>query len=336
MNLQDLVDKDGLQQDDWSVIAPVFGKDGQVIVVGWCGRQGSGGNKYYILKCDKCSKDSELFGDGYFKSTKGNLARGGLPCSCSGKVNWTREQYYVKCSRVCIVKGYTFLGFVGEWKGKYTKIKMSCEKHGEWSSGVIDTLITEGCGCPNCKSADMGIRSRKPDSVMVQYFLGSGGFSQGTHFWRSDRLNSKGFKVYWCYFCPDCCTQGESAATSLKLGQRSCECLRNRQLEAYINVIYDKDIAIGLKFCVSNNSVFRVSRQNHSCVYDIKLLCYYKFPTVSMCRMAELECKRELDCGIISKTELPDGYTETTWVYNLERIMQIYERNGGVKNEADW
>ena len=42
-------------------------------------------------------------------------------------------------------------------------------------------------------------------------------------------------------------------------------------------------------------------------------------------------CRRELDCGVLSKEEFPDGYTETTWVYNLDKIVEIYERNGGVK-----
>jgi hypothetical protein len=28
---------------------------------------------------------------------------------------------------------------------------------------------------------------------------------------------------------------------------------------------------------------------------------------------------------------MPDGYTETTWVYNLDKIVEIYERNGGLK-----
>jgi hypothetical protein len=29
-----------------------------------------------------------------------------------------------------------------------------------------------------------------------------------------------------------------------------------------------------------------------------------------------------------------DGWSETTWVYNLERIIEIYERNGGIIHEG--
>lgn len=44
---------------------------------------------------------------------------------------------------------------------------------------------------------------------------------------------------------------------------------------------------------------------------------------------AERECLQELECGVVLKRDMPDGYTETTWYYNLEKIIQIYERNGG-------
>lgn len=46
---------------------------------------------------------------------------------------------------------------------------------------------------------------------------------------------------------------------------------------------------------------------------------------------AERECKEQLECGVVLKRDMPDGWTETTYVYNLEKIVEIYERNGGVK-----
>jgi hypothetical protein len=42
-------------------------------------------------------------------------------------------------------------------------------------------------------------------------------------------------------------------------------------------------------------------------------------------------CKKELETGIIPKQELPDGYTETTYIYNLDKIKQIYMEYGGVE-----
>ena len=35
MNLEDVIDSDGLQQDDYSLSGVVFGEEGQLTVVGW-------------------------------------------------------------------------------------------------------------------------------------------------------------------------------------------------------------------------------------------------------------------------------------------------------------
>jgi len=74
LNLIDLLDEDGLKQDEWSLTAPKFGSEGQLTVVGWSGK--TNGNKFYILKCGACSEDPELFAGGYFISLKGGLLRG--------------------------------------------------------------------------------------------------------------------------------------------------------------------------------------------------------------------------------------------------------------------
>ena len=39
MNLEDLIDENGLQQDEWSLTNPVFGEDGQLEVVGYNGKK---------------------------------------------------------------------------------------------------------------------------------------------------------------------------------------------------------------------------------------------------------------------------------------------------------
>lgn len=106
MNLEDLVDEMGLQQDEYSTSGVVFGDDGQLTLTGWSGRQGS--NKYYILNCSKCSQDNELFGQGFFRGVRGNLARGQIPCGCAFNPKWSKEQYIVLCSRKAEQLGYSF------------------------------------------------------------------------------------------------------------------------------------------------------------------------------------------------------------------------------------
>lgn len=333
MNLEDVLDPNyGLQQDEWSLTKPRFGEDGQLAVIGWSGRQRT--HKYYILKCIKCSHDSELFGEGYFKSLKGSIIKGQSPCGCSKRLHWSKEQYRVLCSRKATELGHTFLGFVGEWKAQKTKIKMLCEKHGEWSSGIINNLINKGYGCPRCKddaiAEAVGVRSTKPDDVMIDSFRKSGGFHPDTQFWRSERKDNQEYKRYWYVSCPECNQIGESISSSLQKGKRPCACSPMRQQEAYINwVVDDHNTVVAIKFGVANNSKHRIKQQDSRSAYTLKQHCIHQFPSVQQCKQAERECLQELETGVILKRDFPDGYTETTWVCNLERIIQIYERNGG-------
>ena len=332
MELADLVENDGLQQDDYSELGEKFGSDRQLSIIGWSGKNGS--QKYYIVKCSICSKDKEMFGEGYFRISKSDLHLGVIPCGCSKQPVRTKEQYAVMCSRKANSLGYKFLGFVGEWKGQTTKIKMLCKEHGEWSSGNIHNLINKGTGCPKCKVDKRAEMSKKPDHEIINSFLASGAFHPDTKFWRSERKCGRGTKCYWHYECLDCLGIGEGTNSNLKLGQYSCDCSKHRQKECYINWIVDEnDTTIAIKFGIATNSISRTKVQNTKSTYSVRQYLVYKLPSVSSCRKAERECKQELECGIVLKRDLKDGYTETTWIYNKEKIIEIYEKNRCIKVE---
>lgn len=329
MNLEDVIDPEyGLQQDDWSLTKPRFGKDLQLEVVGWSGKRQY--IKLYIVRCSVCSSDPEIFGGGYFKSSKGDLVRGQIPCGCSTKVYKTKEQYAALCKRAAANRGYTFVDFVGKWRGSRTKVKLLCDEHGEWSSAIIGTLLSMANGCPGCGRESVRKASMKSDEEMTASFFASGAFHPDTKFWRSDRKDRKGWYSYWNVFCPDCNEHGESFCSNLRAGKRCCACSEKRQTHAYVNAVYDGDVIIALKFGVATKARRRLAQQNKKAIFDIENKCVYKFYSVDSCKKAERECLQELECGILSKQDMPDGWTETTWVYNLGRIIQIYERNGGV------
>lgn len=334
MNLEDLVDDKGLQQDEWSLMAPTFGKDNQLTVVGWSGRTKLVcGAKFYILLCNTCKLDRELFGDGVFRSAKSDLVSGGMPCGCALSPKWSREQYSVLCTRAASEKGHTFISFIGEWRAQNTKVKLLCTSHGVWESGTIANLINKRTGCPGCKAVSIGEYHTKPDDVMIESFLDSGGFADGTTFWRSDRLTSKGYKEYWYVSCTDCSNIGEATSTSLRLGARSCLCSKHRQQEGYINLLFSEDITVAIKFGIATDSLRRVKQTAAKTAYKVVNHSVYSFHSADLCKKAERECKQELECGVVLKRDMLDGYTETTWAYNLEKVIEIYERNGGVRVE---
>ncbi len=161
MNLEDVIDENGLQQDEWSLSKPRFGEEGQLEVIGWSGKRKGRSDKFYILKCNKCSQDRELFGDGYFKTMRCSLDRGAVSCGCSKSPKWSQEQFHILCKRKSLEVGHKFLGFIGNWAGQTTKIKMSCNQHGEWGSGTVANFISKGHGCPTCRNVATGIGNKK-------------------------------------------------------------------------------------------------------------------------------------------------------------------------------
>lgn len=334
-----LADENGLQQDEWSLAALTFGENDQLTVIGWAGRsKGGRGNKLYVLKCSKCSQDIELFGKGLFKGMKGDLVNGQVPCGCSKSPKWSKGQFVTLCSRKAQELGYTFLGFIGKWNGQKTRIKLSCEKHGEWVGGTITNLINHRNGCPACARYDTGQAAakanKKTDSAMIESFHKSGAFHPDAEFWRSVRKNSRGVKCYWHMSCPECGETGEAISSDLQRGKRPCACSPMRQQECYINWLIDEhNIVVAIKFGIARDSGLRLKQQDSKSVYMVKQHCVYQFPDVTSCKKAERECSELLECGVVLRRDMPDGYTETTYVYNLDKIIEIYERNGGTKNE---
>ncbi|QHR73816.1 endonuclease [Escherichia phage alia] len=61
------------------------------------------------------------------------------------------EQYKEELTPLAKNHNIQILGYVGEWKGSKTKLKLSCPDHGEWESTVITNFKTRGgkC-CPDC------------------------------------------------------------------------------------------------------------------------------------------------------------------------------------------
>ena len=72
-------------------------------------------NTTFKVTCNECSKDKELFPDGYFVSQKGSLVNGSKPCGCSKQPKWEDWQYLVKAKRVAGERGYIVHGFAEKY-----------------------------------------------------------------------------------------------------------------------------------------------------------------------------------------------------------------------------
>lgn len=120
----------------------------------------------YKVTCTECSKDPELFPDGYFISTKSQLDRGQKPCGCS-KYNWADWQYLILAKRAGEKKGFIVHGFAEEFKNHKTKLELECLKDGHKWPASLDRIINAGHGCPNCKSVLLSEQRKTPEHIAL-------------------------------------------------------------------------------------------------------------------------------------------------------------------------
>lgn len=330
-NLEDLIDPEyGLQQDEWSLTRPKFGEHGQLEVIGWSGRIGY--NKYYVLRCSECSQDSELFGSGVFRATKDKLGIGRIPCGCSSFPRWSEDQMLVRCKRKASELGHSFVGWAEEYRGNKTMVHMSCTAHGEWKTTSVYNLLS-GYSCKKCGDALRAEKKVERLTKKLENYENEDVYARGM----VRRLGKHGkSRAYLLCECKCCGHKFDSYYMNVIKSKSGCPlCTQVVQKIAYINIVYDRDKALWLKFGITNKtkarSRNRITDQNRKSVYNSKIFGRWLFEDYQACRRAETECKQTLECGVLTKEEMPDGYTETTWVYNLEKIIAIYEKHGGVR-----
>lgn len=99
---------------------------------------------------------------------------------------------------------------------------------------------------------------------------------------------------------------------------------------AYIHRILDNGVDVCIKFGIEVECGSRYKVQNRLSPLQVIPFVHYRFESKHNALDAERECKMNLSCQVIRRGDLPDGYTETTHVSNIERVVSIYVKHGGV------
>lgn len=123
--------------------------DGKLKVISIAGKD-SWGVALFKVTCEICSKDSELFPDGYLISTKNNLIAGNKPCGCSKRYKWSEQQYLVLAKRVAKEKSFIVNGIIGEFNGIHTRLDCECIIHNHKWSPSIHHIVQSKTRCPKC------------------------------------------------------------------------------------------------------------------------------------------------------------------------------------------
>ncbi|HAS2514412.1 TPA: hypothetical protein LNG45_003469 [Vibrio cholerae] len=110
-------------------------------------KQGRGA--LFTVECSVCSADAELWPSGSIIASKGHLIKGVVPCGCTRSPRWTQDQFEILVKRKCEEKGYIFQGFVGEYKGAFTYLRLhNLQNDNTWETTTITSFLHIGTGCP--------------------------------------------------------------------------------------------------------------------------------------------------------------------------------------------
>lgn len=232
---------------------------------------------------------------GVWETTTISRFKSGAICPrCYNRNSRSWESYLAELTPIANEKSYKILGTVGDWTGTTTKLRLLCEKHGEWSTTSISNFRLKS-GCPGCGKENLKISRKIPDEDTAEKLTLISKFKDGTKFWKSNNRTTD-----WEYYCPACSE------------------------DEYVKAGVCSGIFIG-------NVENRLSEQNRRNLFQMQTLMIYTFESVTICKNAEFACKQELEKSWLTKRELKDGWTETTAIQNLDKIIEIYERFGGIR-----
>lgn len=285
-------------------------------ILGFISKDRSG--KRYLVRCERCANDSELFGDGVFASYDSNILKGAIPCGCVKGFKRSESQWSILFKRL-LPDNFSFIKLTENRKAIF-----ECTTHGQMEIGLM-SVFHKGQACKFCSKF-----GPKGDDCLTNRFLDSGNFPEGTEFVRSDRKDSKGSMVYWDVTCGQCLQLYSSSTTHLSVGKLGCSCSLANQKYSYLISVKNNEDFVALKFGISKDPKRRMKELKSDTSYALDFISVWKFDSSKSCRLAELHCKRLLNPNL-DKSEMGSGYTETTTLNNFDLIENTFQSFGGIK-----
>lgn len=224
--------------------------------------------------------------------------------------------------------------FLG-WKGSIylgrskTYCIFSCPEHGEWDTTTVTKFLNAGNRCPKCKIKLISKYTRKDDDYHIQDFINTGEFPEGTVFTRKEINGILPDK--WTVYCPICDRDFYSKGSNLKLGKVPCECEKRKPDKCYIILLYDYDVCVSVKFGISVDPLNRLSSVKGKTIYSVVLHSVWEFPSGVNVADVESYIISTVVCGIMSQSEMLDGWTETCYPKDIDKIIEIYKSFGGIE-----
>ena len=288
--------------------------------------EGKGNKRKFILVCDVCSKDEELWPYGSIRQTKVSLLKTKGFCACSSsQVTWSEKQYKIRVERECNNRGYTFHGWAEPFKRNTTKLDLSNPVTGNrWQSTHINNLFV-GKGDP----WESGFL---PDEEQVRKFKELEVYHEDTIFERDvGKKDTRGKEVYWKITCGECKESYSRSAGGIRISCRGCSCAKSgggfdRGISGYlyINKFIDRLTREPqvLKYGITNvNYKGRCTKQATAARMDGETIRVFKHKDGDFIAKTEYQILQKLKtCDWAEnpdKSFFPEGHTEAL-IYSKE------------------
>lgn len=226
----------------------------------------------FNVHCEICSKDTELFPNGFFTSKSSLVNKKCKPCACSGNYKWSEEQWLIRAKRYCHAD-VNVIDYAEPFRGKATLINRKCKSHGHLSTIRLEHFYKPCSICSSTKYLDNDVFHRASAKCLEHGYLPLGFVN--------------GYKNSFSYFSYSCPKHGNKNVrfTNLMQGNKCTDCTKeqtglygyykDRRLEndhLYVLNFDNQFIKVGRAFNVSNRIVsLRQSSGIHN-IFEILIL----------------------------------------------------------------
>lgn len=276
--------------------------------------------KTEVYKCKHCSEDKELFGIGYFMRCV-DRRQVFISCGCNKLYKWNEQQNIIRINRLCEKRGIKFKGWADDYKGNKTKMVLSCDDHGDWSTCTLANFL-KGRSCPSCAIDRRNKSKVKEDKEQkVRDLCDKEGYTLLTPVTKSSMNKDRITLV-----CDKKCEPYEVTIKNFMKGRRCPSCKGKNQHFLYVNAIrtYEGETLPFFKIGIAVNVDNRISSQNNRNNFVIEPVYVFEFKDSISCKAAEQFIKQNYIKGEfpLSKEVFPDGHTE---VISSDREFDIYD-----------
>lgn len=237
------------------------------------------------------------------------------------KLSKTHEQFIKECNKI----HENYYGYSKTvYKGVLEDITITCPVHGDFEQNAHDHNI--GKGCSKCGTNSAAQKQKYSKEKIIE-------LSKKIHGDTYVYSKVKDVQTTADEITILCRTHGAfktAAISHYNLGTGCPDCGGQCQTFAYIHLVLDNDTPVAIKYGIETYKGTRFKQQNKKSKLTVQPMLSFKFNTSNDCRNAEKECKK-LVKRALSKAELPDGYTESTFICSINAIIDVYKKHGGVK-----